>query len=102
MFNLKFRVATGEIENPMRIRALRKDIARVLTIITEKLKKVNRRKMPKKIYTGKVVSDKMDKTVVVAVTRLVQHPESKKTVKKVRSSRPMTKRINVKAGILSQ
>lgn len=39
--------------------------------------------MPKKIYTGKVSSDKMDKTVVVAVTRLYQHPVYKKTVKKV-------------------
>ncbi|MBI4689858.1 MAG: 50S ribosomal protein L29 [Nitrospirae bacterium] len=38
LFNLKFRLATGEVENPMRIRALRKDIARVLTIITEKSK----------------------------------------------------------------
>jgi small subunit ribosomal protein S17 len=39
--------------------------------------------MPKKIYTGKVVSDRMEKTVVVAVTRMFQHPEYKKTVKKV-------------------
>jgi small subunit ribosomal protein S17 len=39
--------------------------------------------MPKKVYTGKVVSDKMDKTVVVAVTRTFQHPLYKKTVKKV-------------------
>jgi len=39
--------------------------------------------MAKKIYTGKVVSDKMDKTVVVAVTRLFQHPLYKKTVKRV-------------------
>lgn len=39
--------------------------------------------MPKKVYTGKVVSDKMDKTVVVAVTRLYQHPAYKKTVKNV-------------------
>ena len=39
--------------------------------------------MPKKIYTGKVLSDKMDKTVVVGVTRLYQHPVYKKTVKKV-------------------
>jgi len=39
--------------------------------------------MPKKIYTGKVVSDKMDKTVVVAVTSLFQHPVYKKTVKKI-------------------
>jgi large subunit ribosomal protein L29 len=36
LFNLRFRLATGEVENPMRIRAVRKDIARVLTIITEK------------------------------------------------------------------
>jgi len=35
LFNLKFRLATGEIENPMRINTLRKDIARVLTIMTE-------------------------------------------------------------------
>lgn len=39
--------------------------------------------MPKKVYAGTVVSDKMDKTVVVAVTRTYQHPLYKKTVKKV-------------------
>lgn len=39
--------------------------------------------MAKKVFTGTVVSDKMDKTVVVAVTRLFQHPAYKKTVKKV-------------------
>ena len=39
--------------------------------------------MPKKINTGKVISDKMDKSVVVAVTRLTQHPLYKKTIKAV-------------------
>ena len=39
LFNLKFQQATGEIENPMRINAVTKDIARVLTIRTEKMKK---------------------------------------------------------------
>lgn len=39
--------------------------------------------MPRKVYTGKVISNKMDKTVVVAVTRLYQHPKYKKTVKRV-------------------
>ena len=39
--------------------------------------------MARKIFTGTVVSDKMDKTVVVVVTRLFQHPAYKKTVKKV-------------------
>ena len=36
----------------------------------------------RKTRIGKVVSDKMDKTVVVAVERLVQHPLYKKAVKK--------------------
>ena len=39
--------------------------------------------MTKKIYTGKVISNKMDKTIVVAVTRLYQHSKYKKTVKRV-------------------
>ncbi len=39
LFNLHFQKATGEIENPMRIRAIKKDIARVLTVITEKKRK---------------------------------------------------------------
>lgn len=38
LFNLRFQQATGEIENPMRIRAVRKNIAKVLTIRTEKSK----------------------------------------------------------------
>jgi large subunit ribosomal protein L29 len=39
LFNLRFQQATGEIENPMRIRAIKREIARVLTIITEKNRK---------------------------------------------------------------
>jgi len=38
--------------------------------------------MPKKVYTGKVLSNKMDKTVVVAVTRTFQHPLYGKTIRK--------------------
>lgn len=36
----------------------------------------------RKVRTGKVVSDKMDKTVVVAIERLVQHGLYGKPVKK--------------------
>ena len=36
LFNLRFQKATGEIENPMRIRAIKKNIAKILTVITEK------------------------------------------------------------------
>jgi large subunit ribosomal protein L29 len=38
LFNLRFRLATGEVENPKRINALRKDIAKILTITSEKSK----------------------------------------------------------------
>ncbi len=38
LFNLRFQQATGEIENPMRIRAIRKNIARVLTLIAQRKK----------------------------------------------------------------
>ncbi|UCG78680.1 MAG: 50S ribosomal protein L29 [Nitrospirota bacterium] len=38
LFNLRFQSATGEIQNPKRINVVRKDIAKVLTIITEKQK----------------------------------------------------------------
>ena len=34
-FNLKFQLATGKIENPGRLRLIRRDIARFKTIIRE-------------------------------------------------------------------
>ena len=36
LFDLKFEKATGTVENPMRIRELRKTIARVLTVLKER------------------------------------------------------------------
>lgn len=54
--------------------------------------------MPKKVYVGKVLSDKMDKTVVVAVTRLYQHPAYKKTVKKVTKFKAHDEENKCKAG----
>jgi len=38
--------------------------------------------MPKRKITGTVVSDKMDKTIVVLVESFVKHPATKKMVKK--------------------
>jgi large subunit ribosomal protein L29 len=35
-FNLRFRSATESIENPMRFRAIRRDIARLQTILRER------------------------------------------------------------------
>jgi small subunit ribosomal protein S17 len=36
----------------------------------------------KKTYIGQVVSDKMDKTVVLAVTRRIAHAKYSKTIKR--------------------
>jgi large subunit ribosomal protein L29 len=36
LFNLRFQQAMGQIENPMRLRTLRKDIAKTKTILREK------------------------------------------------------------------
>ena len=36
LFDLRFEKATGSIDNPMRIRELRKTIARILTVLKER------------------------------------------------------------------
>ena len=36
LFKLRFQVATGQIENPQKIKAVKKDIARVKTILNER------------------------------------------------------------------
>ena len=60
LFNLRFQHAINQLENPMRIKAVKRDIARV----------------------GKVVSNKMDKTIVVAIADNVKHPLYKKIIKR--------------------
>ena len=36
LFNLRFQLATGQLENPMRIKGVKQDIARIKTIVTER------------------------------------------------------------------
>jgi large subunit ribosomal protein L29 len=36
LFNLRFQLATGQLENPMRIKEVKKSIAQIKTIIREK------------------------------------------------------------------
>ncbi len=51
----------------------------------------------KKSWVGKVVSDKMDKAIVIAIERRVQHPVYKKYFKK--TTRLMAHDENNEAGI---
>ena len=51
----------------------------------------------RKVRVGKVVSDKMDKTIVVAIENHVKHPMIGKIVK--RTYKPMTRKMNVASAI---
>lgn len=97
LFNLRFQLATGQLDNPMRIKAVRKDIARIKTILRERElnNKMNAQQFQKgglfnvsrgnrKVRIGRVVSDKMDKTIVVAVETLVAHPLYGKQMKRTK------------------
>jgi large subunit ribosomal protein L29 len=41
LFNLRFQLATGQLDNPLQIKRVRKDIARVKTIIRERELNIN-------------------------------------------------------------
>jgi large subunit ribosomal protein L29 len=48
LFNLKFQKSTGQLENPLKIRNLRKDIARIKTVLREKELKIRTEQKSKK------------------------------------------------------
>ena len=54
--------------------------------------------MAKKTFTGKVVSDKMTKTVVVAIERLIRHPVYKKTLRRTGKIKADTNGMNITVG----
>jgi len=36
LFNLRFQAATGQLDNPMRIKEVRHEVARILTVLRER------------------------------------------------------------------
>jgi large subunit ribosomal protein L29 len=36
LFNLRFQMATGQLDNPMRIKQVRHEVARIMTVLTER------------------------------------------------------------------
>ena len=56
--------------------------------------------MAKKVITGKVVSNKMQKTVVVEVERFVSHPIYKKRIKKTNKIKADTNGMEVSNGVI--
>ena len=82
LFNLRFQNATNQLENTSRIKEVRKNIARIQTVIAQKGELAVEERNLRKTRTGRVVSNKMDKTIVVAVEDNVKHPLYNKIVKR--------------------
>jgi len=104
LFNLRFQSATGQLDNHMRLHTVKKDIARIYTVMRERelgltSEPSETRARPdeemtettsataiergfRKVREGLVVSDKMNKTVTVEVEDRVQHPRYGKTIRR--------------------
>ncbi len=96
MFRLHFQMSMGQMDGLKKVRQMRKDRARVYTILRERElageKKVtwpetqqpldNAKKALKNEKVGEVVSTKMQKTIVVEVSRRVPHPLYKRIIGK--------------------
>ena len=54
--------------------------------------------MTKKMFIGNVVSDKMQKTIVVAIERMVKHPIYGKLIRKTKRLKADSNGIEVKVG----
>lgn len=54
--------------------------------------------MPKRILQGPVVSDKMDKTVVVLIERRFKHPLQKKVIRRTKRYQAHDENNNFKVG----
>ena len=100
LFNLRFQMATGQLDNNRRLRTVRHDIARVYTVMRERELGLSARpeatnegrgtsestraeaRGERKVREGLVVSDKMDKTIVVSLEDRVKHPLYGKVIRR--------------------
>ena len=53
LFNLRFQMATGQLENPMKIKEIRKDIAKAKTILREREIKEQAKAQVSRLQRGK-------------------------------------------------
>lgn len=82
LFTYKMQLSTHKLENTALISKTKTLIAQAKTVIKNHLQRMKtkrrRYKMPKKERQGTVISNKMDKTIVVKVANYEPHPKYKK------------------------
>lgn len=66
LFALRFQNSVGKLEHPGEIAALKKDIARILTVIHENRMGINQNWQPKVLKTPKVKVENSDNTELVS------------------------------------
>ena len=95
LWQARFALSTRQLKDYSTIPQTRRTIARILTVQRERPKLARRRREgdhamtgatpqvqnKRKTKVGRVVSDKMDKTIVVSVERLARHPLYKRVIR---------------------
>ena len=85
LFNLRFQLVTGQLENHSRIGRVKKEVARLLTELRAReidASPSDARPNARKVREGLVGSDRQDKTAVVEVVDRVRHRRYDKTVQR--------------------
>jgi len=77
LFNLKFQKASGQLENSMKIKNLKRDIARIETVAKEKEIALQKEEIKK----DNIVSEKKNKSDLAKIKKEQKEVKSKKTVK---------------------
>ena len=90
LFNLRFRLATGQLENPKAINLVKKDIARVLTEASVRKLNVNTNKKPAKKVVKKVTAKKASAKKVEVKEEVEATAEATAEVKKPATRKPRT------------
>ena len=91
LFNLRFQGATGQLENHGRLRAVRKDIARTLTVMNQEAKNSIRKHYASK--GDKMPLDLRSKKTRAMRRRLTPAQAAKKTVKAAKKAANFPKRV---------
>jgi len=90
-FRLRFRAATETLEDPLRLRLIRKDVARMKTVLREREREASgkavrgpRRTAAKRASAGKKIAARKARA---SATRTTKGPATRTTARKTKGSR---------------
>ncbi len=75
LFNLRFQSATGQLDSHGRLRAVKRDIARIYTVVRERELGIRATPAPVEVPAPKAAAKKSKKTEDAAVTEVLEGAE---------------------------